>query len=100
MKLISQGYTTAASSFAVFSQQGSVAGEAVGIIAAGGFRIDAIQLNGGSSITSTVPFKFRYGQTTADSTLDLAVSGSSVLDYRVDGLGIIAPAGELVAPTT
>lgn len=111
MRLLSHGFTTAATTFAS-GQSGhsdafgdSTVSSHVSTFSAQSFRVEKVVWSGATSAgVTTEGMKFRYGQSSlvVDSTIQLGVCPSSVPQtHVVDGLGLpVVGWFELVAPTT
>ena len=100
MRLLSETLTTAATTIAGSTNPITTAAR-FGSPTAGAHRIEAVQFTGGSSIESTVGYLLRAGESSDNwTTYVLAPGGSSDLNVRIDGLGILANNWELVTPTT
>ena len=101
MRLISNGVTTAVSTLASRGGFGGVSTAAASVGSQGGLRIEALQVTGDSSVADTVGIKFRYGASSNSfTTIVVCPANSSVLNVRLDGLGITAAAFEWATPTT
>ena len=102
MRLLSNGQTTAATSFAGGAMGFGAAAGGTGILGSqGAHRIESIQVLGDSSNADTVGVLFRYGVSSAGyTTINLGSGNSSVLNVRIDHLGIVASDWEFLAPTT
>src|SRR3990167_6962949 len=101
MKLLSQSGTTAVSTFggSTFSFGGQGTGAAN--LGPGSHRIDAIQVIGDSSIAGG-GIVFRYGRSSGGGFTSMVVcqANSSVLNFRADGLGLVASVWKFLSPPT
>lgn len=97
MRRVSDGFTTAATTFAGRAAPGSSGSPGAPV------RIAAVHLSWGSSIASTIPINLVYGldtSATPESTLGLAIPDSSGINNVTVPVGVLANWWELAAPTT
>ena len=98
-RLLTRGYSTGASTLAGSVNPITTAAQFGAQDAA--HRIDAVHFTGGSSIASTVGYILRVGPSSAQFTDYVLVSDdSSVLNVRIEGLGLLGNNWEVILPTT
>ena len=101
MKLLSNGQTTAATTFGGGAMGFGGLSTAAATLGIAAHRIEEIVVRGDSSNADTVGILFRYGVSSGGyTTINLGSGNSSVLNIRLTGLGLSASDWEFLTPTT